>query len=177
MKKIVLISAVVVVAIGAYLYIRSGDLSISGPKSIDPKNSIFSIDGVTIKLNNGISEVESASGSASKIVTKYFGNEATGDLNGDGLADIAFLVTQETGGSGTFFYLAVALKTSYGYQGTNAIFLGDRIAPQNTEIRNGLVIANYAERAKGEPMTARPSVGVSKYIKVVDGKLVETPNP
>jgi len=59
------------------------------------------------------------------------------------------------------------------YKGTNAILLGDRIAPQTTEIKNGQVIVNYADRAAGEPMTARPSVGVSKYLKVEGTTLVE----
>jgi hypothetical protein len=31
---------------------------------------------------------------------------------------------------------------------------------------------NYAERKPGDPMTTAPSVGASKYLQVVDGKLV-----
>ncbi len=135
------------------------------------KDLSFEIAGKKLALKDGVSEVEAAPGSASKVVTRYFGNEAEGDLNGDGLPDIAFLLTQNPGGSGTFFYVVAALKTSDGYVGTNAVLLGDRIAPQSTQVRDGIVIVNYADRNPGEAMTTAPSVGMSKYFKVVDGKL------
>lgn len=137
------------------------------------KDASYEIGGRVITLANGVSEIEAAPGSASKITTRYFGNEAVGDLNGDGMLDVGFLLTQSMGGSGTFYYAVVAVKTKDGYVGTNAVLLGDRVAPQTTEIRDGNLIVNYAERKQGEPMTTRPSVGVSKYLKVVDGKLME----
>ena len=137
------------------------------------KDATYQINGRSITLVNGVYESETAPGSASRIITRYFGNDAVGDLNGDGREDVAFLLMQDAGGSGTFYYVAVALRTAAGYQGTNAILLGDRIAPQTTKIENALVIVNYAERKPDEPFSTKPSVGVSKYLKVIDGKLVE----
>ena len=116
-------------------------------------------------LVDGVYEVEAAPGSASKIVTRYFGNEARGDLNADGVEDVVFLLTQDTGGSGTFFYLVGAIKEGDGYRGTQAVLIGDRIAPQTTNFEDGLVVVNYAERVPGEPMSAQPSVGKSLYLK------------
>jgi hypothetical protein len=138
-----------------------------------PKDATYLVEGQPVTLSNGVSEAEAAPGSASKIVTTYFGNEAVGDLNGDGLPDTAFILTQTSGGSGTFYYAAVALKTSAAYEGTNAVLLGDRISPQTTEIRDGKLIVNYADRKPGEPMTASPSVGVSKYFTVSGETLSE----
>lgn len=109
--------------------------------------------------------------------TAYFGNDATGDLDGDGTPDTAFLVTQQPGGSGTFYYVVVALHTAQGWVGTNAVLLGDRIAPQTTEIRDGLITANYADRKTGEPFTTAPSVGKSMYLRVRDGTLVQVATP
>lgn len=126
----------------------------------------FSIGGEAITLIDGRYEKESTPGSASKTLTTYFGNEVKGDFNSDGKEDTAFLVMQTTGGSGTFFYLATTL-------GGEAVLLGDRIAPQTTEYRDGNIIVNYAERKTGEPMTARPSIGVSKYFEVKNDTLVE----
>lgn len=140
------------------------------------KDATYIIDGQPVTLSGGYSEIPIAPGSASKTITEYFGNEAVGDLNGDGTPDIAFLLTQTSGGSGTFYYVVVALKTSNGYQGTNAVFLGDRIAPQNTEIQNGEVIVNYADRNPAEPMTAQPSLGKSMYLKVVGATLEKVSN-
>jgi len=145
------------------------------PEATGVKDGTYTIDGQRVTLVNGRAESASAPGSASKIVTQYFGNEATGDLNGDGETDFAFLLTQTTGGSGTFYYVAAALKTADGYQGTNAVLLGDRIAPQPTQIEYGEVVVNYAERAVGEPMTTQPSVGVSKYLYLKNGALTEIP--
>lgn len=105
-------------------------------------------------------------------MVQYFGNEAEGDLNGDGAADVAFLITYDGGGSGTFYYVVAAIKTNHGYQGTNAVLLGDRVAPQTTEIRDGVLTVNYAVRREGEPMTARPSVGTSLYLMLSDQQLV-----
>ena len=135
------------------------------------KDISVEIEGQVVTLVGGVAETAAAPGSATKMVTRYFGNEATGDLNGDGAADIAFLITRSGGGSGTFFYVVAALRTARGYTGTNAVLLGDRIAPQTTRIDGGELVVNYADRRPGEPMTTRPSVGVSKYLKVVGGRL------
>lgn len=54
-----------------------------------------------------------------------------------------------------------------------AVFPGDRIAPQNPRISNGVIIADYADRQEGEPMTTSPSVGKSAYLTIRKGVLEE----
>jgi hypothetical protein len=147
---------------------------------VDPQNATYLIDGREVTLVNGMSEQEAAPGSATKIVTKYFGNAVDIDLNSDGLMDEGFLLTQDGGGSGTFFYVAAAINNAGSTQGTNAIFLGDRIAPQSTNVDpNNPVqfIVNYAERKASEPMSAQPSVGVSRTFKLDKDTLVEVGTP
>jgi heat shock protein HslJ len=141
------------------------------------KDIAYEIEGSQVLLVKGVSEVEAAPGSATKIVTRYFGNEAFGDLNGDGKEDVAFVLTQNPGGSGTFFYIVAALRTDSGYTGLNAVLLGDRVAPQSTSIDNGMVVANYADRKPGEDFTTQPSVGVTKTLQVKDGRLTEVIMP
>lgn len=136
------------------------------------KDNIYTIDGKPITLVNGLSEIE-IPGSTSKKVTRYFGNGAVGDLNGDDKEDVAFLLTQTSGGSGNFYYVVVALADDKGYRGINAILLGDRIAPQTTEINEGQIVVNYADRKKDEPFAVEPSVGVSRYFQVVNNQLTE----
>jgi len=143
-------------------------------RAVDLKNLSYAIDGETVTLKNGVSEVPIPD-SASVVKTAYFGNEVKADMNGDGVADVAFILTQQTGGTGTFYYLAAALSTKNGYIGTNGFFLGDRIAPQTTEYINGQIVVNYADRHLGEAMTVAPSVGVSKFIVVKNNTLVEVP--
>ena len=172
MHRGVLTVAVIIVILGGLLWMNG--LIYTKRGGSDYKNATYLIDGKPVTLVDGVSEVETAPGSASKTVTKYFGNEAKGDLNGDGTPDLAFLLTQEGGGSGTFYYVVAALQSADGtYTGTNGVLLGDRIAPQTTEYRDGEVIVNYAERAVGEPMSTAPSIGVSKYLKVTGDTLVE----
>jgi len=82
-------------------------------------------------------------------------------------------LTQDNGGSGTFYYIVAALLTDFGYRGTNALLLGDRIAPQSTEINNSIITVNYADRTPGEPFTTEPSVGVSRNFRIDAGSLIE----
>ncbi len=140
--------------------------------SLDPQNATYTIEGQNVALINGRAEQGVVANSVTKVITQYFGNEIKDDFNGDGKTDSVFLLTQTTGGSGTFYYVAVALGSDNGIDGVNALFLGDRIAPQTTEFKNGKIIVNYAQRKPNEPMTAKPSVGVSKYFEVIDDRLV-----
>jgi hypothetical protein len=148
--------------------------------TVDPQNATYLIDSKEVTLVNGVSEQEAAPGSATKIVTKYFGNAVDLDLNSDGLKDSGFLLTQDGGGSGTFFYVAAAINNSGTTKGTNAIFLGDRIAPQSTNVdpnNPAQFIANYLERKASDPMSAQPSVAVSRTFKLENGTLVEVGTP
>ena len=175
MKKIIILILVVLVVVGGfgYWFYQSKTENIVIKKiTIDPKNCTYIIEGKNVTLKNGYSEEQTVAGSASKTITQYFGNEVTADFNGDGIKDTAFLLTQSSGGSGTFYYAVAALSSKDGCVGTNAVLLGDRIAPQTTEFNNGEIIVNYADRKPNEPMTATPTIGVSKYFKISDGKLV-----
>ena len=149
------------VATGVFMSGRSNG-SVGGPE-----NATYTIDGQKVTLVNGVSEVAVAPGSATMTTTRYFGNAVTYDLNGDGRPDTAFILTQDTGGSGTFYYFVAALNMPNGYVGSEGFFLGDRIAPQSTSMGAGtVVIVNYADRAPGESFAIQPSVGKSVWVKL-----------
>jgi hypothetical protein len=179
-KKIVYwVIGIIIIALGFVFFqlYLSNKTAVVNTTVTSPKNATYIIEGQAVTLVNGMSVTPTAPGSATQVTTQYFGNETTGDLNGDGLPDTAFILTQNSGGSGTFYYVAVALNTSRGYVGTNGVLLGDRIAPQTTEIKNGQVIVSYADRKTGDAMTVPPSVGVSKYLTVSGNQLTETTHP
>jgi hypothetical protein len=170
-KYLYSILLVMVVALGFVAFNQTREVQKSDEVLIpDYKNAVYNIDGKDIKLNNGYSE-EAIPQSTAKIITRYFGNDLITDLNNDGRDDIVFLITQETGGSGTFYYVVSAINTVNGYIGSDGYFLGDRIAPQtinnsqNPKHKN-VVVVNYADRKEGEPMIAQPSVGKSAYLKL-----------
>jgi hypothetical protein len=135
--------------------------------AFNPLNASYIINGVEISLVDGKAVTDP------KTSTVVFGAPTIGDLNGDNIDDAALIITQDSGGSGVFYYVAAAINTERGAKGTNAVLLGDRIAPQNVEIKDGQIIANYADRKIGEPMTTAPSVGVSKYF-ALNGTTLET---
>jgi len=144
--------------------------------SKDVENGTYFIDGQPVTLVNGVAEHEATPGSGSRIITSYFGNEVEVDLNSDGLMDIAFLLQQENGRDSIFYYATAAINTGDGYLGTNAIFLGDRIAPQSTNIDlkdPSQFVVNYVDRKEGEPMSSPPTEGASKTFKFENDSLVE----
>jgi hypothetical protein len=147
------------------------------PPAAKPEDSIFIIDGAPVGLADGLASEAAAPGSEAVVVTRIFGAPVAADLDGDGDEDAAVVLSRETPGSGTFYYAAASIKEDWGYRGTEARLLGDRIAPQALEARDGVVIANYAERKPGEPMTEAPSVGVSRYYILFGGELQETEPP
>lgn len=173
MRRILASSVILaaLIAVGLYAFNLYSGAGTTAAGAADYKDAEFLIDGVRVKLQNGYAETAAVPGSASKITTRYFGNELKTDLDGDGREDVAFILTQSTGGSGTFYYAVAALNTARGYIGSDAYLLGDRIAPQSTHLSTNprqkfVVVFNYADRAQGEPMSAQPSVGKSVYLKI-----------
>ena len=158
--------------------VQATEVEISLEESL--KNGTYFIDNQPITLVNGVSETELAPESTAKQVTSFFGNQVEVDLNADGLLDAAFLLQQSNGGSGVFYYVVAAIKTEDGYSGTNAVFIGDRIAPQSTNIdpnNPSQFIVNYADRNADEPMSSTPTIAVSKTFKYENGSLVEVAAP
>ena len=173
-KTFFVITALIIIGVGGYWLYQSKIPAGNGKieqSVFDPKNAAYMIDGDLITLVNGKAEKEIAPGGASKIEVMVWGEPVIGDLG----VDAASILTYSAGGSGTFFYVVGA---SYDPQsgktiGTNAILLGDRIAPQNISISNGEIMVNYADRKVDEPMSVFPSVGVTRTFKIQGTALVE----
>ena len=141
----------------------------------DPEDSTYVIEGRTVRLKDSYAEEPVAPDSATMTTTRIFKLGAKGDLNGDGGNGAPVLLVQNPGGSGSFFYVAAALRTGDGYRGTHAILIGDRIAPQALEMHQRTIIVSYADRYPWEGFTVRPSVSRSRYFLVENGQLREKP--
>ena len=178
MKKYTLVAIfllIIFIMVGFWLYKTNSNIKISSQNyDLDSKNCAYIIDDKAFKAVNGFSEEIIEIDSASKITTQYFGNEVKDDFNGDGLKDASFIITQNSGGSGTFYYITTVLGSNKKECiSTNSILLGDRIAPQVTNYINGQIVVNYADRKEGEPMTTNPSLGVSRYFTIQNYSLIE----
>lgn len=171
MKKYIL--AIIIVILVAAFFVWLNGSTDNQVLDQDYKNITYKIEGQEVNLVNGEAHLEIGPGMDSEIEYIYLGYEARGDLNNDKKEDVAFILNEESSGTGVFFHGLVALKTSSGYEGLNSVSLGDRISPKRVEIKNGEVIFAYLERKEDEPMTAEPSVPVTKKFKLVEGKLTE----
>ena len=142
-------------------------------KAIRPEDALYIIDGVSYQLNNGEIEVSEISGSATKTKVKIFSSDKIFDINKDRQDDFAVILTRDPGASGTFYFISLALSSANGFVGTNSILLGDRIAPQNVNIKEEQIVVNYATRYPGDSFDVKPSFGVSKYFFLADNELKE----
>ena len=167
----VLLGLLVIVVVGISIHkYGTKKNSVTDIAMASPKDATYMIDGHPVTLVHGVSSVPVVPDSASRITTQYFGNEVSHDFDGDDRPDMAFILTQNTGGSGMFYYVVVALNTVHGYVGSNAVFIGDRIAPQTTEMSQNpstpdVIVVNYSDRKSGEAFTVQPSIGKSMWFK------------
>lgn len=138
-----------------------------------PLNATYRIEDQEVTLTAGTAS-EPIPGSSSQVETRVFGEPIMGDINKDGTEDAVLLFTQRTGGSGTFYYVAVAVKDETGFIGSNAILLGDRIALQNVEIRDDVIVVNYAQHTQDQSFADVPSEAVSTYLTLTGAKLMRT---
>jgi uncharacterized lipoprotein len=142
-------------------------------KATRVEDATYIIDGVSYQLNNGEVEISEVPDSASKTKVKIFSSDKISDINKDGEDDYVVILTQDPGGSGTFYFVSLALSSDNGFSGTNSILLGDRIAPQNVNTKEGQIVVNYAIRYPGDSFDVKPSFGVSKYFFLADNELKE----
>lgn len=123
------------------------------------------VEGKAVQLQDGKAQVETVPGSASVDMYRIFGEPVYGDVSGDGVMDAVYYLVKETGGSGMFFYAVFTVGSESGYMSKEAVFLGDRIAPQNIYIEDGLAVANFADRKPGESFAVQPSIGKSVWLR------------
>ncbi|MFA5086649.1 MAG: hypothetical protein WC468_03650 [Candidatus Paceibacterota bacterium] len=167
-KTLTIIILALAIVLAVFLYYKNTRIEIN-----DPLNATYIIEGEGAVLKDGKSETQIVPGSASREITSVLWAPTKGDLDSDGTDDYVMILARNSGGSGTFYYLVAGLSSKNGIVGTNGILLGDRIAPENISITDGMILINYAERKPDDPFTAQPSVGVSKYLIVKDGQLIE----
>ena len=177
MKKIIFL-ILLVVLVGGFIYAtrdpipelgfdRDDDSRTFNP---DPSNATFLFEDGEVILSQGKRE-EEESGITEEVT--LLDNVAYGDVNDDNKNDAALFLAQYGGGSGTFIYAAVFVSGPVSYKGSNVVFLGDRISPQDIFIKNGVVNVEYLDRGPDERFSAEPTISVSKQFIYKNGVLEE----
>ena len=136
-----------------------------------PESASYRIEGRVIALRDGKHDEPATPSSGARNTATVWGKPVGADLDGDGDQDAVVIIATEPGGSGTFYYVAVAELDGGAYTGSAGVLLGDRIALQRVRFADGVVTVDYAERKPGEPMSTPPSVPVSKRFVYRSGVL------
>lgn len=170
-KLYILILGVLLIMVGGYFYFSSNKVLAPTEKpptdvvSSSPKDATYIVAGQKFTLVNGIAKKEIVPGSATVDQLSLFGEPVFGDIDGDGDEDAVLILVNDSGGSGSFYYAALSINVDGKYQGTDAILLGDRIAPQTYRIINDRAEINYAVRGPEDYFTVQPSIGKTLYLK------------
>ena len=135
------------------------------PSPNSPKNATYRIDDREITLTDGYASIELATDSASRLETRIEGDPYIADLNEDGYTDSVLILTQNGGGSGTFYYVAVAFADGENaFQGSNALYLGDRIVVDNVTFADGVITVAYTSHSDEQAMTDEPDTKRNLYV-------------
>lgn len=138
----------------------------------DPSNATFDFEDGPITLKDGVNE-KPVDNSSAVVETSLTDIIDYGDINNDKKDDVVSIIVQDGAGSGTFIYLVGFVSAPLNYKGTNALFIGDRIEPKSISIKDGLITLNYLDRKSTDPMSAEPTVSVTKTYNYSKGLLVE----
>ena len=77
---------------------------------------------------------------------------AFGDLDQDGIADAVVVLAENSGGSGTFIYLAAVLNENGVPVNTSTILLGDRVKIQSLQVADGQIVVTALTHAPEDPL-------------------------
>ena len=105
------VATLILAACGSSTEVTSSETQTENSQAVaqaaqDPANAGYYIDGILYTLING--ELEQPIEESSAVNKfKLLDFKATGDLNKDGTDDVAVVITNDTGESGTFYYLSI----------------------------------------------------------------------
>lgn len=101
-------------------------------------------------LSGGEYRERSGPGSAMQTVIRL-AETAFGDLDGDGAEDAAVILATNSGGSGTFYELAVVSNQNGEPVHLTSTPLGDRIRLNSLAIENGQIVVDYIGPGPNDP--------------------------
>jgi hypothetical protein len=135
-------------------------LALESLKNMDYRNG-FTVSG-RAPLKNGEYREAGPQGSASETVVKLVEPVAYGELP-DGQIAAATTLATETGGSGTFYELALVVDLNGAPLNNASVFLGDRIKLNSLKFENGQVLVDMVKQGPNDPMCCPTLHVLQKY--------------
>jgi hypothetical protein len=167
-RQAFLVVTIVFVALVGFIWFNSANRAdVRGDPGLSTgwSNLVVTIEDRTFTMSNGFAARQAVPGSATQDTIRVIGEPALGDVDRDGHRDAALLIENDPGGSGRFYYAVLAVSESGSFRATNALLLGDRIAPLTVDFLDWRFVYNYLDRRSGESMTTPPSVVKSLWIR------------
>lgn len=112
----------------------------------------YRCEDIQVTLKDGEFREPIAPDSASENVVQLMDLKAIGDVTGDGVDDAAVLFWNNSGGSGTFIYLAVVTGEDGQVSNLATTLLGDRVQVESLAIESGKIIVDSVQHGPDDPM-------------------------
>jgi len=110
-----------------------------------------------------------APGSASELVVTVTDRWAMGDVNGG--EAVGVVLATDLGGSGTFYDLALLMKTPEGWRHADTVFLGDRVRIRSVALHGNRLVVDMISHAPHDPLCC-PSSREKRVFAIDTGRLV-----
>lgn len=122
-----------------------------------------------VTLLKGEFRAHAAPGSAGQIIVTLTNKQAFGKVLGREAGAVVLVV--QTGGSGSFYELALLLKGAEGWNNRDTVLLGDRVKVRSVAIEDDRIIVAITDHAPGDPLCC-PTLEVTKRFAVRNDRLV-----
>lgn len=130
-------------------------------------------EGVTLVGGRFEGEPFVAGGASRPVVTLLPEPVASGDLNGDGQIDAAVVLVSDSGGSGSFVYVAAVESRDGMAENTATLLLGDRVQVKSLAILDGRLVVRLLSHTLVDPACCPSLETVREFILREDETLVE----
>jgi uncharacterized lipoprotein YbaY/LysM repeat protein len=154
----------------------SGEAAPGGLSSEQLANATYQgIYDEPVQLTDGeyVGEPFVEGGASRPTVTLLDQFTARGDLNGDGVDDAAVVLAENSGGSGTFIYLAAVVNQDGMPVNQATVLLGDRAQIDSLAIENGEIVVSMVTHGPDDPMCCPTQQAIKTY-QLQGDQLVET---
>jgi len=158
---------------------RTGSEIPPAPTLIEAVNTEYhGIYDLPVRLTDGRCEGESfIKGGASRSTVKLIGGIfPTGDLDGDGSDEAAVLLVEDSGGSGSFLYVAVLDRRGGTIENTGTRPVGDRVQVRTLEIEAGKIIMDVIQHGPADALCCPTQKTRRRWMMDGDGMVEEEPS-
>jgi len=164
------------IEVGQKLWIPALDESGEALSLMDLMN--FTYEGIyeqPVQLDNGAFQGEPFEAGGASRPTVTLANYAFGQLNDDGLEDAAVVLVENSGGSGSFYYLMAVVSQEGGFVNAATHLLGDRLRVQSLSVDEGQITLQTVTHGPDDPMCC-PSLEMP-YVYAFSGNILMQTSP